>query len=333
VSGIRRREFIIWLGGAAAAWPLAARAQQAAMPVIGFLSDQNPLGPNSPLIAAFRAGLAEAGYVEGRNVKVEYRWASTREEQLPALAADLVGLRVAVIVAFGSAVPAFAAKEATSTIPIVIVGGTDPVTYGLVGSLHHPGGNVTGITLIMIELAGKRLELLRDMVPQAATIAFLSGGSRRLMFREEVSTILAAASALGLKVMVLEASRDGEIEAAFATVVRHGADALIVGASPYLFYNRNKILAQASLHKVPTICPDRSWAFGGGLMSYSANYADMFCQTASQYVGRILKGTKPADLPVQRPSKFELVINLKTAKALGLDVPATLLARADEVIE
>jgi putative ABC transport system substrate-binding protein len=318
--------------GGAAAWPVAARAQQA-MPVIGFLSNQNPLGPNSPAIAAFRAGLGQAGYVEGRNVQIEYRWASTNERQLPALAADLVGLRVAVIVAFGSAAPAFAAKEATATIPIVIVGGTDPVTYGLVDSLHHPGGNITGITLIMIELSGKRLELLREMVPQAATIAYLSGGWRSLMFKEEVSILLAAASALGLKVMVLEASRDGEIEAAFATVVRHGAGALIVGVSPYLFYNRNKILVQASLHKVPAIYPDRSWAFSGGLMSYSANYVDLFRQIAVQYVGRILKGTKPADLPVQRPSKFDLVINLNTAKALGLEVPTKLLALADEVIE
>jgi putative tryptophan/tyrosine transport system substrate-binding protein len=330
---IRRREFMALLGGAAAARPVGARAQQSAMPVIGFLSDQNPLGPNSPVIAAFRAGLAEGGYVEGTNVKIEYRWASTDERQLPALAADLVGLRAAVIVAFGSAAPAFAAKRATSTIPIVIVGGTDPVTYGLVDSLHHPGGNVTGITLIMIELSSKRLELLHDMVPQAASFAYLSGGSRRLMFKEELSTILAAASALGLNAMVLEASRDGQIEVAFATVVRHGAGALIVGVSPYLFYNRNKILAQASLHKVPAIYPDRSWAYAGGLMSYSANYLDLFRQTAVQYVGRILKGTKPADLPVQRPSKFTLVINLKTAKALGLHVPPTLLARADEVIE
>jgi len=331
-SDIGRRKFLAALGGAAAL-PLAARAQQPAVPVIGFLSDQNPLGPNGPLIAAFRAGLAEAGYVEGRNVKVEYRWASTQEEQLQTLAADLVGLRVAVIVAFGSAAPAFAAKKATSTIPIVIAGGTDPVTYGLVGSLNQPGGNVTGITLIMIELSGKRLELLRDMVPQAATVAYLSGGSKRLMFNEEVSNIRAAADALGLQVIVLEASRDGEIEAAFATLVQRGAGALIVGVAPYLFYNRNKILAEAALHKIPVIYPDRSWAFGGGLMSYSANFVDLFRQIGVQYVGRILKGTKPADLPVQRPNKFELVLNLKTARALGLNVPDKLLALADEVIE
>jgi len=327
---MKRRTFILALGGAAAAWPLAARAQQPAMPVVGFLSN---IRPNAPLIAAFRAGLAEAGYVEGRNVKVEYRWANTQEKQLPALAADLVGLRVALIVAFGSAAAAIAAKKATSTIPIVIVGGTDPVTYGLVGSLNQPGGNVTGVTLIMVELSGKRVELLHDMVPQAATVAYLSGGSKTLMFKEEVSNIRAAADALGLQVVVLEASRDEEIEAAFAILVQRGGGALIVGVAPYLAYSRDKILAEATLHNIPAIYPDRYWAFGGGLMSYGANSVDLFRQIGVQYVGRILKGTKPADLPVQRPNKFELVINLKIAKAIGLTVPPTLLARADEVIE
>ena len=326
---MKRRTFIAALGGAAA-WPVVARGQHPAMPVVGFLSNQRP---NAPLIAALRAGLAEAGYVEGRNVNVEYRWADTQQEQLPALAADLVGLRVALIVAFGSAATAIAVKKATSTIPIVVAGGTDPVTYGLVDSLNQPGGNVTGVTLIMVELSGKRLELLHDMVPQAATVAYLSGGSKRLMFKEEVSNIRAAADALGLQVAVLEASRDEEIEAAFAMLVQRGDGALIVGVAPYLAYRRDKILAEATLHNIPAIYPDRYWALGGGLMSYGANSVDLFRQIGVQYVGRILKGTKPADLPVQRPNKFELVINLKIAKAIGLTVPPTLLARANEVIE
>jgi putative ABC transport system substrate-binding protein len=327
---MQRRDFIKGIVGTATAWPLAAHAQQPVMPVVGFLSNQRA---NAPVIAAFRASLAEAGYVEGKNVNVEYRWANTQEKQLPALVADLVGLRVALIVAYGSASVAIAAKKATSTIPIVIVGGTDPVTYGLVGSLNRPGGNVTGITVTMVELSGKRLELLHDMVPQAATIAYLSGGSKTLVFKEEVGHIRAAAAALGLQVVVLEASRDEEIEAAFAILVQRGVGALIVGVAPYLVYSREKILAEATLHNIPAIYPDRYWALTGGLMSYGANSIDLFRQIGVQYVGRILKGTKPADLPVQGPDKFQLVINLKIAKAIGLAVPPTLLARADEVIE
>jgi putative tryptophan/tyrosine transport system substrate-binding protein len=326
----KRREFITLIGGAAVAWPHSSRSQQPAMPVIGFLSDGRPSGP---LMAAFRDGLAEAGYVEGRNIKVEYRWANNEAEHLPRLAADIVGLRVAVIVAFGSAAVAFAAKQATSTIPIVIAGGIDPVTYGLVASLSRPGGNITGITWILAELSGKRFDLLCEMAPQATTVAYLSGDSSRLVFPEEVTNIRAAARALGRQIIVLQASRDGEIEAAFATLVQRGAGALIVGVDPYLLYNSDKVLAEAALHKIPTIYFGRFWALRGGLMSYGANVIELFRQVGVDYVARILKGANPADLPVHQPTKFELIINLKTAKALGLTVPDKLLVAADEVIE
>ena len=326
---LRRRQFITLLGGAAAAWPLAARAQQAEMPMIGFLANGRP---NPWLVAGFREGLTEAGYVEGRNVTVEYRWANTQEWRLGELAADLVRLQAKVIIVFGSAAAAFAAKRATPTIPIVLAGGTDPVTYGLVTSLNRPGGNVTGITFISIELSGKRFELLCEMLPQTTTVAYLSGGST-MMFEEEVNNMRAAARALGRQVIVLKARNDQEVELAFATLVQHPAGALIVGVAPYLEYSGNKILAEAALHKIPAIYPHRGWVFGGGLMSYGANAQTLLRQLGVQYIGRILKGTMPADLPVQRPNKFEFVINFKTAKALGLDVPPTLLARADEVIE
>ena len=323
---IQRREFIVTLGSAVV-WPLAARAQQSAMPVIGFLSDGRPA---QPLISALREGLAAAGYVDGRNLKVEYRWANNQEEQLPALAAEIAGLHVSVIVAFGPVV-AFAAKQATGTIPIVIAGGIDPVTYGLVASLNRPGGNITGVTYILNELAGKRFDLLCEMVPEANTIGYLSGGARR--FAEEVTNIRAAARALGRQVIVLEASRDGEIEAAFARLVQLGAGALIVGVAPYLLYNSDKVLLEAARHKIPAIYYTRLWAFRGGLMSYGANVLDLFRQVGVDYVARILKGANPADLPVQQPTKFELVINRRTAQALGLTIPSALLARADEVIE
>jgi ABC-type uncharacterized transport system substrate-binding protein len=243
----RRREFITMLGGAAA-WPLVVRAQQPAMPVIAFLSDGRPA---QPLISALREGLAAAGYVEGRNLKLEYHWANNQEEQLPAMAVEIAGLHVSVIVAFGSPVVAFAAKQATATIPIVIAGGINPVTYGLVASLNRPGGNITGVTAIVNELAGKRFELLCEMVPEANTIGYLSGGARR--FAEEVTNIRAAARALGRQIIVLEASRDDEIEAAFARLVQLRAGALIVGVAPYLFYNSDKVLLEAARHKIPAI--------------------------------------------------------------------------------
>ena len=298
------------------------------MPVIAFLSDGRPA---QRLISELREGLAAAGYVEGRNLKVEYRWANNQEEQLPALAAEIAGLRVSVIVAFGSPVVAFAAKRATATTPIVFAGGINPVTYGLVASLNRPGGNITGVTSVLTELAGKRFELLCEMVPEANTIGYLSGGARR--FDEEVTNIRAAARALGRQIIVLEASRDDEIESAFARLVQLKAGALIVGVAPYLLYNSDKVLMEAARHKIPAIYYSRLWAFRGGLMSYGANVLDLFRQVGVDYVARILKGANPAELPVQQPTKFELIINLRTAKALGLEIPPTLVACADEIIE
>ena len=329
---MRRREFITLLGGTAAAWPLVAHAQQSVMPVIGFLDWGSPR-PDGRFVVAFRKGLAEAGYVEGQNVAIEYRWAEGQVDRLPALAADLVRRQVAVIVATGVFQTALAAASATSTIPIVVAAGGDPVKYGLAASLNRPGGNVTGVTLITTELAGKRLGLLLEMVPQATTVAYLSGGPRLLKHENEASSILEAARALGRQVIVVEASRDRDFEAAFATIVQRQAGALIVGVVPLFTYNSNRIVALAERHKIPTIYPFRVYALGGGLMSYGADLEGPLRQVGVDYVGRILKGAKPADLPVQQPTNFELILNLKTAKALGLDVPPTLLARADEVIE
>jgi ABC-type uncharacterized transport system substrate-binding protein len=327
---LRRREVITLLGGAAVAWPLAARAQQTAMPTIGFLGWGSP-GPSGRFVVAFRKGLAEAGYVEGRNVAIEFRWAEGQADRLPALAADLVRRQVAVIVATGVVQTALAAASATSTIPIVVAAGGDPVKYGLAASLNRPGGNVTGVTLITTDLAGKRLGLLLEMVPQATTVAYLSGGPRFVKHENEASSILEAARALGRQVIVVEASSERDFEAAFATIVQRQAGALIVGVVPLFTHNSNRIVALAERHKIPTIYPFRVYALGGGLMSYGADLEGPLRRVGVDYVGRILKGANPADLPVQQPTKFELIINLKTAKELGLEVPATLLA--DEVIE
>jgi putative ABC transport system substrate-binding protein len=327
---IRRREFITLLGGAAA-WPLVARAQQPAMPVVGFLGLGSPR-PMGRLVAAFRQGLAKAGYVEGQNVAIEFRWADfSQSARLPALAAELVHRQVAVIFTGGFGGPAFAAKAATSTIPIVFAYGGDPVKGGLVASLSHPGGNVTGVTAINAELVSKWLSLAGDLVPQATTVGFLSGDSSYLAFYEDQkSQILAAARALGRQVIILETRSDLDYEAAFKTLVQREAGALIVG--PFAFRNTNEILALAARYKIPTIYPRRDYVEAGGLMSYAADYADTFRQ-AGVYTGRILAGAKPADLPVMLATKFELVINLKTAKALGLEISPTLLATAHEVIE
>jgi putative ABC transport system substrate-binding protein len=331
MSNMQRREFITLLGGAAA-WPLAAHAQQAAMPVIGFLH-AGSLAVHTHNVAAFHEGLAEAGYVEGRNVAIEFRWANNLLDQLPALAADLVGLRVAVIVAAGALASARAAKSATSTIPIVLAGAAfDPIKEGFVASLNRPGGNVTGLTILTTELLGKRLELLSRMVPQAARIAFLAGPSRSAMFEEQTSEIRKAAQALGREIIVLEGRSDFEFETAFDTLVQRGAGALIVGAFPWLTERRRKILALAAHHKTPAMYPFPAFVFDGGLMSYSAERGP-FRQVGFHYVGQILKGAQPNDLPVQQPTKFELVINLKTARTLGIEVPDELLALADEVIE
>jgi len=330
MSDMQRRAFITLLGGAAAAWPLTAHAQQTAMPVIGFLGLGSPR-PMGRLVAAFRQGLAKAGYVEGQNVAIEFRWADfSQSARLPALAAELVHRQVAVIFTGGFGGPAFAAKAATSTIPIVFAYGGDPVKGGLVASLSHPGGNVTGVTAINAELVSKWLSLAGDLVPQATTVGFLSVSSYLAFYEDQKSQILAAARALGRQVIILETRSDLDYEAAFKTLVQREAGALIVGA--FAFRNSNEILALAARYKIPTIYPRRDYVEAGGLMSYAADYADTFRQ-AGVYTGRILAGAKPADLPVMLATKFELVINVKTARALGLEVPATLLATAHEVIE
>ena len=331
---MRRREFVAMLGGAAA-WPLGTRAQQAGGPMIGFLNFGSP-EPNVRTVAAFRQGLAEAGYIDGQNVTIEFRWANYQNRVVPGLVADLIRQPPAVLVATGAISPALAAKAATSTIPIVFASGGDPVKYGLVTSLNRPGGNVTGVAFPSVELAGKRLGLLSELVPQARAVAYLSPDPRSLTFEQQRSDMLAAARALGLQVIAVEANSDRDFEQAFATFVQRGADALVVGIAPFLFGvpgNRDKILELAARYKIPAMYPNRSDAVSGGLMSYNADVLGLFRQLGVQYVGQILKGAKPADLPVQQPTKFELVINLKTAKALGLKIPRALLVQADEVIE
>jgi putative tryptophan/tyrosine transport system substrate-binding protein len=327
---VRRREFITLLGGAAAVWPLAARAQQPAMPVVGFLNYPAPHVTDNDEAAAFRQGLKEAGYVEGRNVTIEFRLTNIQSE-VPALAADLIHRQVAVIAVSGALHPVVAAKAATSTIPIVYAGGADLVKYGLAASLNRPGGNVTGIIALHNELAGKRLDFLRELLPQATTVGYLAGDQRNEATKELTSDMLAAARALGRQVIVLECRNVEDFEPAFATLVERGAGALLVSAFPLAFGNRGKILALAARYKIPAIYSQSPFAYGGGLISYSA--AATSHQLGFYYVPQILKGAKPAELPIQRPTKFRLIINLKTAKALGLEFPPTLLAIADEVIE
>jgi putative tryptophan/tyrosine transport system substrate-binding protein len=326
---MRRREFISLLGSTAAAWPIAARAQQAAMPVIGFLDSGSPETNN--VVVNFRQGLADSGYVEGKNVVVEYRWANGKVGALRWLANELLERRVNVIVASGAIGSALAAKAATSTIPIVIASGADPVKYGLVASLARPGANVTGMTVIHSELAGKRLEIMRDLVPDATTVAYLTSDLRDRVVREDTDELLAVARQLGRQVIVLECRSDADLDRAFSAVIESDAGALVVEAFATAFNARDKIVALAARHKIPTIYPQTQYAYAGGLMSYTG--ATTLRELAVLYVAPILKGAKPADLPVQRPIKFRLVINLRTAKALGLTVPDRLLAIADEVIE
>jgi ABC-type uncharacterized transport system substrate-binding protein len=327
---MRRREFITLLGGAAA-WPLAARAQQRSMRVIGFLS---PTSPNSraELIAAFHQGLAEVGYVEGRNVAIEYRWAKDQNEQLPFMAADLVQRRVSVIVAIDGTAAALAAKAATSTIPIVFIVGADPVELGLVASLGRPGGNITGVGALAVGTAAKRLQLLHELVPAAAGIAFLRNPTNPYFSALETRELQAAATVLGVRLLLLNASSPYEIEVAFANLVAQRAGAFLLGTDPFFMTARDQLVALANRHTVPAIYPFREDAAAGGLVSYGASNRDAF-RLVGDYTGRILSGDRPADLPVQQVTRIEMAINLKTANALGLTVPLPLLARADEVIE
>ena len=326
---LRRREFITLLGSATA-WPLAARAQQPAMPLVGFLNPTSP-DPNVDLLRAFRQGLKETGYVEGENVAIEYRWAENQIDRMPALAAELVRKQVAVIATTGATVAASAAKAVTTTIPIVFLTGADPVESGLVASLARPGGNLTGINLLTIDLTAKRLELLRELVPAATRVAVLAnpaGPAPEAMLRD----VETAARAMGLQVQVLNAGTSPEIDAAFASFVRERPDALFVGPDPFFVSRRVQLVHLASRHAVPAAYTQRDYAVAGGLMSFGSNLMDAFRQVGV-YTGRILKGAKPADLPVLQPSKFELVINHQTARMLGLTVPDKLLATADAVIE
>jgi putative ABC transport system substrate-binding protein len=325
---MRRREFITLIGGALAGWPLSARAQQP-MPVIGFLSAVSP-GPFAQRIAAFQQGLNEAGYVEGRNLTIDSRWAEGKYDRLPALAADLVGRRAAVIVTYTDAA-ALAAKAATTTIPIVFINGGDPVRAGIVPSLNRPGGNVTGASFFGVDLAPKQLALLHEVVPNATVVAFLMDENVPDAVAQ-VPAMQEAARTLGLQLVVLPARAASDIDTAFATLVRERAGALVVGTGALLTNQRKQIIALAARHGLPTIYPFREFTADGGLISYGNNVPDTFRQ-GGVYAGRILKGDKPADLPVILSTKFELVINRKTAHALGLDIPTKLLFTADEVIE
>jgi putative tryptophan/tyrosine transport system substrate-binding protein len=330
-SHIGRRKFLAALGGAAA-WPLAARAQQPAMPVIGVLHPGLPDDPSAQQwIGAFSQALGETGYVDSGNVSIEYRWANNEYERLPALAAELVQRKVAVIVVAGSTAAALAAKAATKKIPIVFNIGSDPVDVGLVDSLSRPGGNVTGVSNLFFALTAKRLELLHDLVPTAAVIALLVNPMNAYSEPETRAT-QAAARTLGLRLDVVNAINEIDFDAAFATLVQKRAGALLVGADPVFTALRDRLVTLSARHKVPTSYGYREFTAIGGLTSYGTSRSDANRQVGI-YTGRILKGEKPADLPVQQPTKFELIINLKTASALGLHVPTSILLRADEVIE
>jgi putative tryptophan/tyrosine transport system substrate-binding protein len=330
MSGMKRRKFITLLGGAAVAWPLGARAQQPTMPVIGFLDSRSPDAVAGRL-RAFREGLKETGYVEGENVTIAYRWAENKLDQLSELAADLVRRQVAVIIP-AAASSIFAAKATTSTIPIVFITGDDPVSIGLVASLARPGANLTGIGFFTTELAAKRMELLRELLPKAVRVAVLVNPANAATTEATLREVEPAARTMGLQIQVFNANTSHEIDAAFESMVRERPDALFVGATAFLNARVVQLAQLAAFNRLPAIYGLREYAEAGGLMSCGANIADAFRQ-AGVYTGRILKGTKPADLPVVQASKFELVINAPTARMLGLTVPDKLLVAADEVIE
>jgi putative ABC transport system substrate-binding protein len=327
---MRRREFITLLGGTAATWPLAARAQQGTLPVIGWLSARSPAEAAS-VLQAFRQGLGQVGYFEGKNVTIEYRWAEGRYDRLPALAAELVSRQVTVIAATGGEPSPLAAKAATTTIPIVCTLGGDPVETGLVASLNRPGGNLTGTTVMTLEMASKRLDLVRQVAPKTTAIAMLIN-PRFPPASAEVRETQHAARSLGIQINLLNASTVSEIDAAFTTIVAQGSGALIIGTDPFLLGQREQVVRLAARHMVPTIYFLREFVEAGGLMSYGPNIANGYRQ-AGVYTGLILNGANPAVLPIVRPTQFQLYLNLKTAKALGLEIPPLLLALADEVIE
>ena len=327
---MQRREFITLLGGAGVAWPLAARAQQPTMPVIGFLSARSAASGAS-MAATFRQGLTEAGYVEGKNLRIEYRWAAGHYDRLKALAEELVGRQVAVIVAISGTPAALAAKAATTAIPIIFANGGDPLASGLVASLSRPTGNITGVTFYTVALVGKRMNLLRGLVPTATVIGLLVNLNNPIE-GTEAKDAEGAARVLGLRLHVVNATTDREIDAAFSNLVERHIDALVVGSDPLFVGLSDKLVALAVRHAMPTMYYAREFPEAGGLMSYGSRQNDAYHQ-AGLYVGKILQGVKPVDLPVMQPTKFEFVINLKTAKALGLAVPPMLLAQADVVID
>jgi putative ABC transport system substrate-binding protein len=327
---MRRRDFIKGIAGPAVVWPLVAHAQQPTVPVVGVLDPRLP-GNVQDLLRVFRQGLKDTGYVEGENVALEYRWAENQMDRLPTLAADLVRRRVAVIAAISPAA-AVAAKEATTTLPIVFLVNEDPVRRGLVASLAHAGGNLTGINILTVEVAAKRLDLLRELMPSATRVGVLVNPVNTSVTETTLSEVADAARPMGLQIKVVNASTSGEIETAFASFMRERPDVLFVAADPYFYTRRVQLAVLAARHTMPTTYSQRDFAEAGGLMSYGTNIADAYRQIGV-YAGRILKGATPADLTVVQASKFELVINLATARALGLEVPPTLLARVDEVIE
>jgi putative ABC transport system substrate-binding protein len=324
---MRRRDFIKVIAGPATGWPLAARAQQR-MPVVGFLSGRAP-AESAAVLAAFRKGLVEAGYAEDQNVRIEYRWAEGQPDRLPALARELVDRAVDVIAALGESGPA--AKSATTTIPVVFASGGDPVETGLVASLNRPGGNLTGATFLTANLGAKRVGLLHELVPNAEIIALLAGPTTSVA-RVQIRDVQEAARGLGQKLVVLDGGSDNKIDAAFAALAPQHVKALLVGSDPFFDTRRDRLVALAAQHRVPAIYQFRAYAVAGGLVSYGTSITDMY-RLVGLYVGRVLKGEKPAELPVVQVTKFELVINLKTARTLGLTIPPTLLATADEVIE